>query len=175
MAVVMVPVIVYIATAAAWRIGYPGGDPDYWNATRWAAEHRTSEQVVITTLPPSAYFWFTGEEFDDLIFLAGHAVSQRTLRYIKPNLNGEPGDFWLGRPSIGSTGQLCAALQQHAGRALIVIDLIRLRALWAMGGEMEGIILGSTVEEHRGRNGVIVFSVRSLDGWTAEARGACGL
>jgi hypothetical protein len=168
-------VLIHAASASAWRMSYPGGDPDYWNATRWAAEHRTSDQVVITALPPAAFTWFAEQGYDRLIFLAGHEESQRTERYIKPNTNGEPGDYWLGVPSIGSTGQLCGTLREHAGAALIVLDRVRLMALWSLGGEMEGIIRGSTVEEHRGINGVMVLSVVPLDRWTPDARSACGM
>ncbi len=171
--VFILPSLFYAATAAAWRMDYPGGSPDYWTATAWASEHRNPGEVVITALPPSAYFWFSEKEYDDLYFLAGPAEGRRAQRYIKPDANGDPGDYWLGLQSIGSVEQLCTALQEHAGNASIVVDVGRLSAPWALKGVFERVIVGSTVEQYRGANGIVVLSIVPVTSWTPEARAEC--
>lgn len=151
----------------------PGGQPDYWQATAWAVDNREDGQLVIFALPTSIYFFFDGEEFDDLMFLAGPENGQRAQRYIKPNASGIEGDYWLGLSSIGSISQLCKSLIEHADDALIVVDNGRLSAPWALQGEMERAIRGSTEPVFRGRNGVLVLSVMPTDAWTPEASEVC--
>lgn len=170
----IVPLVYQIPSAASWRMNESGGSPDYWEATAWAAQNREDEQIVITALPPSAYFWFSEDEFDQLVFLAGPADGQRAQRYIKSNSNGDPGDYWLGVSSIGSTQQLCTVLTDHAGNALIVVDTGRLSAPWALKGQFETIIRGSTSTIYQGTNGVMVVDVTSSDQWTQEAKAECG-
>lgn len=171
----LVPLWYQAITGASARMGDPGGSPDYWNATAWAAENRSEGQVVIHTLPTSAYFWFSEDELEQVIFLAGPAEGQRAQRYIKPNRDGDPGDYWLGLPSIGSTSQLCTTLTDYAGNTLIVVDVGRLSAPWALKGDMETAIRGSTTTVWQGTNGVIVLSVVPMTNWTDAAREVCGL
>ncbi|MCO5216712.1 MAG: hypothetical protein M9950_11255 [Thermomicrobiales bacterium] len=170
----LVPLWYQAISGASARMGDPGGSPDYWNATAWAAENRSEGQVVIHTLPTSAYFWFSEDELEQVIFLAGPAEGQRAQRYIKPNRDGDPGDYWLGLPSIGSTSQLCTTLTDYAGNALIVVDVGRLSAPWALKGDMETAIRGSTTTVWQGTNGVIVLSVAPMTNWTDAAREVCG-
>lgn len=126
----VLPSLLHGVTRAQLRTETPGGAPDYWQATSWAAEHRDDNQIVILALPTSAYFFFDEEEFDHLMFLAGPENGQRARRYIQPNSFGVNGDYWLGLNSIGATAQLCTTLLGHAGNALIVVDNGRLSAPW---------------------------------------------
>jgi hypothetical protein len=173
--VLVFPALFHTATAASWRMEHSGGSPDYWEATAWTSENRAYDQVVITTLPSSAYFWFPKHQYDDLFFLAGPEEGRRAQRYIKPMSSGEPGDYWLGLQSIGSTEQLCSTLRDHAGNALIIVDMGRLSAPWALRGQFEQIIRGSALEQYRGHNGVVVMSVVPVEGWTPAARAECAL
>ncbi len=170
---IMVPSLTYVGSAVSWRMDFLGGSPDYWEATAWAAEHRSGDQIVITALPPPAWFWFDESELNNVFFLAGPEGSPRSVRYIKTTAHGEPGDYWLGIAPIDSTGQLCVILEQHAGNALVIVDPGRLNASWAFGGPMATVIRGTTTEQFRGSSSVVVLSVSPTDEWTPESVTEC--
>ena len=173
--VIAMPALANVTTAAAWRMEFPGGSADYWEASAWTADHIEPDQLVLTAMPPAAYFWFSSKQLEDTRFLAGPAGSLRPNLYIKPNMSGQPGDYWLGVPSIGSTEQLCTTLVEHAGGAWIIVDAGRLTLPWGFQGRMQAVITGSTEERYRGHRGIMALFVKPVDGWTAEARAECGL
>ena len=127
---------------------------------------------MITAVPPSSYFWFS-ELRGDLIFLAGPAESARVERYVRPNASGEPGDYWLGLPSITSVEGLCTTLREHAGNGWIIVDVGRLYSSWAFYGDFKVIIVGASKEELRGHNGVLVYAIRSAENWSDAAMSLC--
>lgn len=172
--ILVVPPLLQTTTAANWRLDYPGGSPDYWQATDWASQRHEEGQAVITAMPPSTYFWFS-EDRDDLIFLAGPDDSNRVKRYVRTNMNGEPGDYWLGLPSITSVEGLCSTLGEHAGNGWIIVDVGRLYSTWAFYGDFKTIIVGASSEELRGANGVLVYAIRSAENWSEDAKSRCAV
>jgi hypothetical protein len=170
---VIIPTLIYSVSASSWRIDHPGASPDYWGAIAWAAENRSERDTTIMAMPPAAYFWFAETEFDQLLFLAGPVQSRRTERYIRPNQDNEPGDYWLGIAPIGSTVALCDTLRGTAGHAWIVVDRGRLNADWAFFGEFQVLITGSSEEHYRGHAGVMVRFVLPMSEWTNDALSVC--
>jgi hypothetical protein len=168
--VVVVAVVSYGLLGAEWRVGFAGGNPDYWGATQWAAEHTEEGTLILSALPPAAWFWF---EPEDVAFLAGPEGSNRALRYTKQNQQGEPGDYWLGSPSVQSTGQLCEILADPSRPIVVVVDRARLQARWGFRGEMHDIIVGTTTRAFTGINGTLVLTVLPPDEWSPEATALC--
>ena len=123
-------------------------------------------------MPPSTYFWFS-ERVDDLIFLGGPDDSNRVARYVRTNTDGEPGDYWLGLPSITSVEQLCLTLFENAGNGWVIVDVGRLYSTWAFYPDFKLIIVGASREEYRGPNGVLVYAIRAADNWSDDAKSRC--
>ena len=171
----VIPALLYTSTASSWRIGDPGGNPGYWQATSWAAEHMSDDHVLLTAMPPAAYFWFPEQRLSSFYFLAGPAGSARTELFTKRDIKGNYVDYWLGITPINSEQRLCEVLRQHAGNAWIVVDVGRLHAPWAFKGRMRNIIVGASTEQYRGPNRIVVMFVDPVDAWRPDARSECGL
>lgn len=163
--------VAYLVAGAQWRVGYAGGNPDFWGATEWAAEHGDADALLLTALPPAAWFWFDPA---DAVFLAGPEGSNRVLRYTKQNREGETGDYWLGVPSVQSIGQLCSVLADPSRPVLVVVDRARLNAKWGFRGEMHDIVVGSASIEYTGVNGTLVMRALPVAEWSPEAVALCG-
>jgi hypothetical protein len=171
--VLVAPAMIYGITGARWRIDFPGGNPAYWDATAWVSTEMEPGDVLITAMPPPAYFWFEPDQRGRLYFLAGPAGSERAEQYTKPASDGAPVDYWLGIPSITSEAALCDVLAGHAGSAWIVVDFARLDSPDMLGPTMKPIILGASEERHRAANGVLILHVEAQSAWSPEASAAC--
>lgn len=171
---IIAPILSNSAGAADWQLNRPGYDADYWEITAWVSEHHEDGQVIITSLPPAAYFWFPESTLDnDVYFLAGPEGRARSRRYIKTLNEGEPTEYWLGIPPITSVQSLCSILKDGAGKAWIITDTTRLNASWAYKGEMSELILATTLVVHQSSDGSQARFVRPISDWNLRVTAAC--
>jgi hypothetical protein len=119
----------------------PRSGQDYFPAVEYVAARRLPGEPVLVAWPPPAYLALGSRE--DLIFVSGTLDRARARIYAQRAQNGEYLDYWIGVPSIVTTGQLCQKLLISPNLWLIV-DRARLRADWAYEGEMADVMLGMT-------------------------------
>lgn len=171
---IIVPALSNSATAAEWRMNRPGYDADYWQITSWVGDRYEAGQVVITSLPPAAAFWFPESVVQNqMYFLAGPEGRPRSRRYIKTQEDGATTDYWMGIPSITSVDSLCAVLKHGAGLTWIITDGARLGASWAYKGDMADLILGTTDMLHEGPDNSQARFVRPVKEWDPGLSSDC--
>jgi hypothetical protein len=120
---------------------HPSSGQDYFPAVEFVAAHHTPGEPIIVAYPPPAYIALGSK--DDLIFVSGTLDRERAQVYARRLNNGEYADYWIGAPSIVTTGQLCQALLSSPS-AWLIVDRARLRADWAYKGDMATVMLGLT-------------------------------
>lgn len=173
-AVLLLPVIVFLLQASRWRMEFPDDDPDFFPAMSYVADRHEPGQPIFVSLPPVAYFTLDEQTIaNDLYFLAGPEDRTRTTRYLKRQGDGRVTDYWLGVPAVTSTAQMCEILIENAGNAWFVLDDERLNAGWAYAGPMANAIRGSSTLEATGANGTNVFRLLPTEQWNETALQEC--
>lgn len=168
------PFLIYGLQAATWRMETPSSDPDFFAAMEYVRDNREDGDAIIVSLPTTAHFAFDQATIkNDLYFLAGPEERSRSNRYTRPLADGSRVDYWLGMPSIVSTGQLCEVLASHGDRTWFIVDEDRLNASWAYRGPMSEVIQGSSKLVAQGQGGSRVFRVRPLSEWSEQASKHC--
>jgi hypothetical protein len=143
LAAALVVVLVLSADASElYRIHQnPDSGVDYSPAVEYVAARHTPGEPVYVALPTPAYLALGSKE--DLVFLSGKLDDPLARIYALRTTDGGYVDYWIGAPSIVTTGQLCNALLSSEHYWLIV-DGFRLGRDWAYEGEMAEVIVGLT-------------------------------
>jgi hypothetical protein len=119
----------------------PDSGVDYFPAVQYvAARHKPGEPVYVA-LPTPAYLALGSKE--DLVFVSGKLDDPLAKIYALRTSEGGYVDYWIGAPTIVTTGQLCTALLSPEPYWLIV-DGFRLGRDWAYEGEMAEVMVGLT-------------------------------
>ena len=172
--IVGVPIL-YLVQASDYRFAVePGGSTTYEESIEWLSENVGDGDRVIMALPQLLVFADDdGRLVERSMYLAGPEDRDRTSRYVKTQSDGAVTDFWLGIPTIASTGALCGALELDGGAVWLVVDRFRLNDDSFFGGEMADLIRGSSEEAFTEPNFGRVWEVRPRSGWSAEAIALC--
>ena len=119
----------------------PDSGVDYFPAVQYVAARHEPGQPVYVALPTPAYLALGSKE--DLVFVSGKLDDPLASIYALRTSDGGYVDYWIGAPSIVTTGQLCNALLAPEPYWLIV-DGFRLGRSWAYEGEMAEVMVGLT-------------------------------
>lgn len=157
-----------ITTVGNWE---PLGIGDQRAAIKWVGELRRPGDLVINQTAVFVYLEFG--DIPEARYLNRYDEPNEYVRYVRFTPEGEPVDYWLGKPVIGTMSDLCRALVDRPGSFLIMAEIAfapQHRSGWY--GEMIDMIEAAT-EEGFAANGVVVKRSTKLRQWEEPAIKTC--
>jgi hypothetical protein len=156
------------------------GKRDLNASLRYVGDHRAPGDWVITVIPPpmTAYVLKNSE---NLAFLPGGEASTRAERYTRQGPDGQAIDYWLGVPSLATTGAFCSFIAAKPN-SWLVIPRIYWESWGYRGGsesrtkrvaeELRAVVSGTSTPGLEDRT-ALVFQFKPTAAWSPEASDYC--
>lgn len=157
-----------IATVDVWG---PLGIGDQRAAIAEVASLRRPGDLVLNQTPALVYLGLG--DISEARFLDRYDEPNEYARYVRFTAEGEPVDYWLGRPVIGTMPSLCQALADQPGSFLIMAELSTMpKRGGGWYGEMINMIEAASAEIFAA-DGVVVRRGMELGEWESFAIRTC--